>query len=248
MANVSTLPSFEEYLQTSYKPDCDFVDDHIEERNVAKFDHNRTQALILAWFMSHEKAWNLLALPEQRAQVSARRVRIPDVCLIRAGVPREQVSLTPHLLCVEVLSPEDRLSRTTKVLDDFAGMGVENLWIVDPIERVGYIYQPGGRLQIVTDRLAIPRRRSTSICRASSPPSTSHEAVCPLIAPVFHAMSGTAGRSQAATRSATANSRPPFAPAVATTWSPCRTLPSRILTASGSCTSLWIARFSGLAP
>ena len=71
-------------------------------------------------------------------------------------MPREQVSLTPHLLCVEVLSPEDRLSRTTKVLDDFAGMGVENLWIVDPIERVGYIYQPGGRLQIVTDRLAIP--------------------------------------------------------------------------------------------
>ena len=56
MANVSTLPSFEEYLQTSYKPDCDFVDDHIEERNVGKFDHNRTQALILAWFMSHEKA------------------------------------------------------------------------------------------------------------------------------------------------------------------------------------------------
>jgi Uma2 family endonuclease len=82
-------------------------------------------------------------------------VRIPDVCLIRADTPREQVTETPPLLCVEVMSPEDRLSRTTKVLDDFAAMGVEHLWIIDPRDRVGYIYQPGGRLQQVEDRMAI---------------------------------------------------------------------------------------------
>ena len=156
MATPTTLLSLEEYLQTSYKPDCDFVDDHIEERNVGKFDHNRIQILIAAWFLSQEKNWGVIALPEQRTQVSSRRVRIPDVCLIRAEVPREQVSLTPHLLCVEVLSPEDRLSGTTQVMDDYAAMGVQHLWIVDPIDRIAYIYQPGGKLQLVTDRLAIP--------------------------------------------------------------------------------------------
>jgi len=156
MATSTTLISLEEYLQTSYKPDCDFVDDHLEERNVGKFDHNRMQILIAAWFVTQEKNWGVIALTEQRTQVSSRRVRIPDVCLIRTEVPREQVSLTPHLLCVEVLSPEDRFSRTTKVLEDFAAMGVEHLWIIDPIDRVGYIYQPGGKLQIVTDRLIIP--------------------------------------------------------------------------------------------
>jgi hypothetical protein len=35
-------------------------------------------------------------------------------------------------------------------------MGVEHLWIIDPIDRVGYIYKPGGKFQLVTDRLAIP--------------------------------------------------------------------------------------------
>ena len=156
MATSTTLISLEEYLQTSYKPDCDFVDDHIEERKVGKFDHTRMQILIATWFVSQEKDWGVTALTEQRTQVSSRRVRIPDVCLIRAEVPREQVSVTPHLLCVEVLSPEDRLSRTTKVLNDFAAMGVEHLWIVDPIDRVGYIYQSGGKLQLIADRLTIP--------------------------------------------------------------------------------------------
>ena len=155
MATTPAVLSLEEYLQTTYKPDCDFVDDHIEERNVGKFDHNRIQALVLAWFMSQEKLWNVVAVPEQRTQVSAGRVRIPDVCLIRADIPREQVTQTPQLLCVEVLSPEDRLPRTTKVLDDFAAMGVQHLWIIDPRDRVGYIYQPGGRLQQVEDRMEI---------------------------------------------------------------------------------------------
>ena len=35
-------------------------------------------------------------------------------------------------------------------------MGVENLWIIDPSDRIAYIYQPGGKLQLVTDRLNIP--------------------------------------------------------------------------------------------
>jgi Uma2 family endonuclease len=156
MATTPAVLSLEEYLQTTYKPDCDFVDDHIEERNVGKFDHNRIQALVLSWFMSQERLWDVIAVPEQRTQVSSKRVRIPDVCLIRAQSPREQVTETPPLLCVEVLSPEDRLSRTTKVLDDFAAVGVQHLWIIDPRDRVGYIYQPGGKLQQVEDRLQIP--------------------------------------------------------------------------------------------
>jgi len=156
MATTPAVLSLEEYLQTTYRPDCDFVDDHIEERNMGQFDHSRIQALLAAWFVSQERLWSVLAATEQRVKVSDSRVRIPDVCLIREDAPREQVTLTPPLLCVEVLSPDDRIARTTKVLDDFAEMGVPNLWIVDPYDRVGYVYQPGGKLQLVSDRMEIP--------------------------------------------------------------------------------------------
>jgi hypothetical protein len=33
--STRTLISVEEYLRSSYEPDCDFVDGEIEERNVA---------------------------------------------------------------------------------------------------------------------------------------------------------------------------------------------------------------------
>ena len=44
----------------------------------------------------------------------------------------------------------------TKRMDDFAAMGVLNLWIIDPQQRIGYIYTPPDNLQIVTERLTIP--------------------------------------------------------------------------------------------
>jgi Uma2 family endonuclease len=156
MATTPALLTIEEYLKTSYRPDCDFVDGEIEERNVGERDHNRTQLLIGAWFLNHESAGQIEVIPEQRTRVSDSRVRIPDICLIRASAPREQVTATPPLLCIEVLSPEDRFARITKRLDDFARMGVPHLWIIDPRERVAYIYDSPGNLKLITDRLGIP--------------------------------------------------------------------------------------------
>ena len=156
MATATTLISIEEYLRTVYRPDCDYVDGHIEERNVGERDHNRLQIILGAWFLQHEKAWNIFVLPEQRTRVSSARVRIPDVCLLRSDAPNEQVLTTPPLLCVEILSPEDRLPRIARIMDDYARMGVPNLWILDPKDRVAYDYASDGLLKLTTDRLAIP--------------------------------------------------------------------------------------------
>jgi len=156
MATTPALLSIDEYLKTVYRPDCDFVDGELEERNVGERDHNRIQLLIGSWFLSHEKEWNVEVIPEQRTRVSKSRVRIPDVCLVSRDISVEQVTVTPQLLCIEILSPEDRLSRTIKVLDDFAKMGVPHLWIIDPKQRIGYIYSSPDNLQLVTERLTIP--------------------------------------------------------------------------------------------
>jgi hypothetical protein len=39
-----------------------------------------------------------------------------------------------------MLSPEGRLYRITKRLDDFAARGVPNPWIIAPLQRIGYVY------------------------------------------------------------------------------------------------------------
>ena len=156
MATTTALLSIDVYLKTSYRPDCDFVDGELEERNVGERDHNRTQLLIASWFLNHEKEWNIESIPEQRTRVSESRVRIPDVCLVRRDIPTEQVTVTPPLLCIEVLSPEDRLPRLMKRMEDFVAMGVQNLWIVDPAQRLAYVYTSPDNLKLVTERLSIP--------------------------------------------------------------------------------------------
>lgn len=150
------LLSLEEYLHTSYHPDCDFVDGHIEERNLGEREHARLQALLTFWAMTHEKQWNVYALIEQRIRVASTRVRIADLCLVSRDAPKEQVTVTPPLLCVEILSPEDRLYRAVRVMEDYAQMGVLNLWLLDPLDRVAYIYTSKGRVQITEGQLTIP--------------------------------------------------------------------------------------------
>ena len=152
----ATLVSVQEYLATSFRPDRDYVDGEIQERNLGEREHGLLQAALTAWFFNNAKTWNIYAIVEQRIRVTARRVRIADLCLLSRDAPKEQVVLTPPILCVEILSPEDRLPRAARVMEDYARMGVPNLWLLDPEDRVAYIYTSEGLFKLTTDRLTIP--------------------------------------------------------------------------------------------
>jgi Uma2 family endonuclease len=140
MATSSTLLSIDEYLNTSYHPDADYVDGEIEERNVGKYSHGKIQGLISYIFTQNKAAWGTDAIVEQRIRVSATRVRICDVAVLRAEAPYEEVTTAPPLLCIEILSPEDRISRAETVLADYFAMGVKNIWLIEPIRRDAFTY------------------------------------------------------------------------------------------------------------
>jgi len=144
MATTSALLSIDEYLRSSYHPDADFVDGLIEERNLGEFEHARLQGLIASFFVVREKQWSIRTVVEQRIRVAANRVRICDIALLRADTPREAVAVTPPLLCIEILTPEDRIARAELVLADYGAMGVKNIWLVDPIARTAHIFDATG--------------------------------------------------------------------------------------------------------
>lgn len=147
MATAPALMTMEQYLSTSYSPDVHFIDGEIEERNVGEKDHGRLQNMIGAWFDAREIALSLDTITEMRMRVTASRVRVCDVAVFSAGAPDEQVAATPPLICIEVLSPEDRLSRAIKVLEDYRAMGVPNIWLIDPQERLAYAFGQSGLQQ-----------------------------------------------------------------------------------------------------
>jgi Uma2 family endonuclease len=140
---VGELVSLAEYLKTSYRPDCDFIDGEVHERNPGEFDHSSAQADIIVWLRSHYSSLAKRVLPEQRVQVKATRFRIPDVCILAEGAPRETITRTPPTLCVEILSKDDSMSDIMERIDDSFQMGVPVCWIVEPLHHRAWIATPG---------------------------------------------------------------------------------------------------------
>ena len=98
----------------------------------------------------------MIGLIEQRILVAPERVRICDVCLLDRSAARERVLRTPPLLCVEILSPEDRLSRVQVVLTDYLNMGVQNIWLLDPIRQMAHSFGTTGLQAVNSGHLAVP--------------------------------------------------------------------------------------------
>jgi Uma2 family endonuclease len=135
---TSVLIPLEQYLSTSYRLDREYIDSEVAERNGAKWEHARLQALLADWFGHHEREWSVQTATGWRTQVSSTRVRIPDVVLVRQE-PQPDVLTSPPVLIVEVLSPGDSYSDTRKRADDYLRMGVQTTWIVDPVTRTGRV-------------------------------------------------------------------------------------------------------------
>jgi len=94
---AATQISVEEYLRTVYRPDCDYVDGVVEERNLGELDHALAQARITAFFFNLYKESGLLPIPELRMRLRPGKYRIPDV-LVTRGKPDEQILTKPPLL------------------------------------------------------------------------------------------------------------------------------------------------------
>jgi Uma2 family endonuclease len=128
--------TFEEYLATDFKPDREWINGELRERNVGKWEHARVQALLTIWLGQNEKPWGVLCGTEARTLVAAGRVRIPDLVLVKA-VQQSAVLTAPPVLVVEVLSPDDSYSDIQERAQDYRAMGVKAIWLVDPKTRTG---------------------------------------------------------------------------------------------------------------
>jgi len=142
MATGALIP-VEEYLRTSYSPDCDFVDGEVLERNVGERKHGKAQRNIILYLCRRYPHLEDRVLPEQRLQVTATRFRVADVCIASANAPDEEVLHSPPDLCVEILSPEDRMNRIMERVREYFEMGVPVCWIVDPFARAAWTATPG---------------------------------------------------------------------------------------------------------
>ena len=91
--------------------------------------------LFIGYFAEHAEEFGVRVYPSLRTRVSDSRIRVPDVLLQRRDDPFEDIVTVPPLLCIEVLSPEDRMIAMLEKIDDYLEMGVPVVWLIDPRRR-----------------------------------------------------------------------------------------------------------------
>jgi len=78
--DVETLIPLEEYLNTSYDPDMEYVDGVLVERNVGEWTHSSVQSNLI--FALGRKYPSVYVLPGLTSLTRATRYRIPDISVL----------------------------------------------------------------------------------------------------------------------------------------------------------------------
>lgn len=142
MASTTALP-LEEYLQTSYRPDREYIDGALKEKPVVGFAHGELQAILASWFRQNRKQWNIRCAVETRTQVSTTKVRLPDVVVVSAGTQPQGALTEPPIVAIEVLSGTDSYADLRARAADLSAMGVRNIWLLDPAKRTAETWRDG---------------------------------------------------------------------------------------------------------
>jgi Uma2 family endonuclease len=124
-----TSITLDEYLPTMYEPDC-IIGDSVQ---------SATQVIVASLLYNRRGEFRIHVFPSLRVQVGATRVRIPDV-LVTTQKVRGRILREPPFLCIEILSPEDRVSRMGKKIDDYLAFGVKYVWLIDPEDKSAWVY------------------------------------------------------------------------------------------------------------
>lgn len=154
-----TLPfiTVEEYLNSSYHPDREYVEGVLVERTVPTILHSILQLLLGTYFRQFEPGYKFKTLIEARTQIVQRaRYRIPDVSICPLPLSRGKIVDTVPLAVFEILSPDDTITATLQRFRDYERLGVHNIVQMDPEQCIAHRFQSGSLLETKFTTLHLP--------------------------------------------------------------------------------------------
>jgi Uma2 family endonuclease len=135
------LINVEEYLHSTFEPDAEYVNGRIVRRSLPQKQHSKMQTFLARTLYEAGHPLGYEVWVEQRIQTKTNpaHFRIPDVC-ITLGEPAEDVFIEAPFLCIEILSADDSAIELRTKIDEYLAMGVQYIWIVDPISLRGDVH------------------------------------------------------------------------------------------------------------
>lgn len=141
MALTTSLVSVEEYLNTNYKPACEYRDGVLTRKPMATHEHSRLQGRFIQILLNRYPEF--AALPELTLQLRPDRYLIPDIGVESLADVQMPYPVRPIHLCIEILSPGDRLAEAAAKCEEYSALGVPHNWVVDPQTRRAWKYLSG---------------------------------------------------------------------------------------------------------
>ncbi|HKD07653.1 MAG TPA: Uma2 family endonuclease [Bryobacteraceae bacterium] len=143
MATGTTLVSVEEYLASTHKPAYEYLEGILREKPMPTSGHSRMEKRLS--LLIDDRNCGYEAFPELTVRISRSRFLVPDIAVQRTDDLQEPYPTRPVHLCIEILSPEDRLADVVVKCDDYHRWGTPYCWIIDPEEKTCWEYHSGGR-------------------------------------------------------------------------------------------------------
>ncbi len=136
--STTALVSVQEYLARTEKPNCEYEDGVLHPKALPTTPHSVIQYLLLR-MLGKQGAH---ALPELTVHVTANTFLVPDVAVVREF--QFPYPTDPALLCIEILSPEDRVGAMLAKCEKYHAWGVPDCWVIDPEKPSAWTYPQGG--------------------------------------------------------------------------------------------------------
>jgi Uma2 family endonuclease len=149
---ATTLVPVEEYLRNLNDTRCEYLDGVMIEKPMPTWMHAVLQAWMSALIMRQYPKY--LAGGEVHFRLRSNEFRLPDIAVQRREIiEKESYAEQPPAVCVEILSPEDRIGGIFVKCERYHDWGVPVCWVIDPIKRRAWTYERGGEPAQQTDVL-----------------------------------------------------------------------------------------------
>ena len=143
MAQATGLISVDEYLTTDYMPSCEYADGVLYPKPLGTNKHATIQTEIAQLINLAFRGFR--ASTELTVQLRKDKYLIPDVAVQRKDLIQDPYPIEAIHLCVEVLSPGDRISVAFAKAEEYHAWGVPTVWILDPESRRSWEFCAGQR-------------------------------------------------------------------------------------------------------
>ena len=147
--------TLEQYRRVIFRPDAHFVDGQILPRTLGDRTHGEAVVAVAGCICAASETAARGCCISLRLQTLPTRIRVCDIVVLAAGAPKEPVPTIAPLLCVEVITtgqvPEDEVP----TLADYVRMGVQNVWLIDPIRHAAFAFDTDGLHPVDPTNLAI---------------------------------------------------------------------------------------------